>query len=106
MRKITELATKAFYKWENFKLSNTEVMALDNVVEMYLHGNLIALKIWEVVTINDAWWKTTTTKERLNWVLKEFNIPFQIAQRNWIWYIVNSRTWLSEVWNGKCNFII
>lgn len=93
MRQITRQAVNAFYRWENFSLNNTQVKMNEWVSEMFLHGNLIAiynLSTWEL-KISNAGWKTTITKERLNWIL--YSHPhtdkFQIKQTKWMWYIVN-----------------
>ena len=71
MRKITIEATRAFYNWEKYNKSNTEVIFENNISKMYLHWNLIAIfdfKLWKL-WISNAWRETVTTKERLNWIL-------------------------------------
>lgn len=73
MRNITELATKAFFNGENFKLSNTKVHADCTGIYLYLWDNLIAKRVGERVSISLAGYNTTTTRERLNGILKNFN---------------------------------
>ena len=73
MRKVTELATRAFFNGENFKLSNTEVHADCTGVYLYLWGNLIAKRVNQRVSISLAGYNTVTTRERLNGILKNFN---------------------------------
>lgn len=65
-RKISELASKAFYNREKFKLSNTEVKVLPTgEVELRLWGNLIVLKKYDKVYFTLAGWNTVTTRDRL-----------------------------------------
>ena len=98
MRQITELATSAFFRAENFKRDNTEIKAFEGCVNYYLHGNLIAT--WrtddpDVVVICDGGWQSNTTKERLN------SIPgVSICQKNWVWYLNN------EAWDGEPKAIV
>ena len=65
VRKISELACKAFYNRENFKLSNTRVDVLDGVVKLKLWGNTIAKIEDNVVWFTLSGWNTPTTKDRL-----------------------------------------
>jgi hypothetical protein len=94
MRKITEQAALAFLRRENFKLSNTEVKVEDNVVRMYLFGNLIAQKTPLATTITNCGWSTPTTKERLNGLSN-----VSIVQKKGYWYLNG------KLWDGK-NIII
>lgn len=70
MKKITKDSTQAFLKFENFKRSNTEVVASPEKSQMFLFGNLIAeMRIVngrKSLIISDAGWPTRTTRERLN----------------------------------------
>ena len=73
MRNITELATRAFFNGDNFKLSNTEVHADCTGVYLYLFNNLIAKRVGERVSITLAGYNTLTTRERLNGILSKYN---------------------------------
>ena len=73
MRNITELATRAFFNGDNFKLSNTEVHADCTGVYLYLFNNLIAKRVGERVSITLAGYSTLTTRERLNGILGKYN---------------------------------
>jgi len=84
MRKITELAVSAFAKGENFSMSNTKVVS-GNDVKMFLHGNLIAKRSNNDVSVFDGGYQSNTTKERVNGVLRHYGMP-TIYQKNFTWY--------------------
>ncbi len=91
MRKITQQAIEAFYKGVDFKKDNTEVTVGNGTVDLYLHGNLIAM-LWRhrrqnELEITNAGWQSNTTKERLNG-LKGVNI----CQKKGKWYL-NGKEW-------------
>lgn len=91
--KITEDSATAFRNRRRFKRSNTKVVnEFDWTTTMYLFGNLIArYKPRENHLWIDACWRyTTTTKERLNWILEKFN-AWKIYQTNYIWYYMDTR---------------
>jgi len=109
MRKITKESSKAFVNFEQFKKSNTRVEVFNDtdkrVVNLYLHGNLIA-EISQTgnvfqdrnhesglpmlgfsvdtskVNIDLCGWHTLTTRERINGILDALGYDFRIAQRN------------------------
>ena len=68
MRKITQLASKAFNSGEPFSLDNTLVKVSDSgvTISLLLHGNLIAVHDGDSLKITASGWNTPTTKERLN----------------------------------------
>lgn len=69
MRKITKESAEAFYRRGDFKSGNTEVKTTfgDTVItELRLFGNTIAKYENSIISITDAGWNTTTTRERLN----------------------------------------
>ena len=72
MRKVTELAVKAFFNKKAFSLSNTTVFIDRNgTVFMSLHSNIIAMLNTDGrLFISNAGWSTKTTKERLNGILE------------------------------------
>ena len=109
MRKITKESSEAFVNFEQFKKSNTRVEVFNDtdkrVVNLYLHGNLIA-EISQTgnvfqdrnhesglpmlgfsvdtskVNIDLCGWHTPTTRERINGILDALGYDFRIAQRN------------------------
>jgi len=66
MRQITQRAKQAFDNNTPFCESNTQVIVMRDVTEMYLFGNKIARKFGDKTTISLAGWNTNTTRERLN----------------------------------------
>ena len=91
MRKITKDAADAFHAGLKFRHSNTEVKVEDNVVRMYLFGNLIAQKTPLATTISDGGYgQSNTTRERLNG-LSNVNI----VQKKGYWYL-NGKLWDGE----------
>ena len=90
MRKITKQAVEAFLNDAKFNSGNTSVIVHDNGTELSLHGNTIASKQNNVLTITNAGWFSNTTKERLN------ALPnVSIYQKNRKWYLNG------ELWDGK-----
>lgn len=65
-----------------------ENMGHDVIVAKY-HGNIVASFYPEWNTYSSAGWKTSTTKERINWFLPE---GFTLYQENSIWRIVKHGT--------------
>lgn len=66
VRKISELASEAFYNREKFKRTNTEVKVLPTgEVELRLWGNLIAFRKYDKTYFTLAGWNTVTTRDRL-----------------------------------------
>ena len=91
MRKITEKAVEAFEKGVPIKISNTEVTLEDGCVCMYLHDNLIAIRdVNGEFFINNAGWRTPTTKERLNGFK-----GVHVIQRKGQWYL-NGKPWAGQ----------
>ena len=102
MRKITELAVKKFVNDENFKRGNMEVRyqhdcSLIPTTRMYLHGNCIAIKRYGKISITNAGWFSTTTKERLNGILSNiftFNRIYNYLLWKKYWRIIFSNFFL------------
>lgn len=95
MRKITQESVRAFEQNKNFKKQNTQVVCLEDTgnikTMMYLHNNLIAVKVNGELYITNAGWKLNTTKERLN------GLPgVSIYQKNFVWYL-NGKEWNGEL---------
>ena len=96
MRDIEYKCCHAFQGNYSFKRSNSEVVAEDGEVSLYLHGNLIAHKeaFSEKLVVSSCGWLTNTTKSRLNALLEYGNYQCYIYQKNFSWYvsIPNSET--------------
>jgi hypothetical protein len=102
MRKVTKTVCGAFLRGENRKVGNTQ----SEGGCLFLHGNLIAIRnCHDVITINDAGWRTVTTKERLNGVLKLAGIPCRIFQKDFCWYLWNYETKEEQPWSGVYAFV-
>lgn len=101
MRKITQKAVDALLKGETFNESNTTVSYWHGLRGMELHGNHIASydEKNHKVLIKDAWRKTKTTQERLNWILTELRV-WTLKREKWFWYINSWKDWkIQWDWN-------
>lgn len=98
MRKITSESVEAFRNGRKYKSGNTIVMVSysGTMVSFLLHGNNIASynKQTNMLALSDCGWATVTTKERLNGILKAFNLPYSINQVDFEWYIGG------KIWRG------
>ena len=97
MRKITQTIVSAFNAGNNKTTGNDSVQSVynpatkQNETQLFLHGNLIAIKnsIGQLF-ITNAGWFSNTTKERLN----ALN-GVHIQQKKGIWYLNGIE------WDGK-----
>ena len=95
MRKITQDAIRAFRNNRKFKRGNTEVRVFsnedgynsNNLRQLRLHNNVIAVLSNDGLVISDGGWQSRTTKERLNGLPNVF-----IHQKDWQWYL-NGEPW-------------
>lgn len=99
MRTITQIAVNKFLKGETFRKDNTEVwvgyeFTTQRVSRLLLHDNEIATKENGVIKIDNCGWFSTTTKERLNGLLKTLG-RIGIQQKNFKWYLDGKE------WNGR-----
>ena len=86
-RKIERLMNAAITAGKDWKLDNTEVVACSNVVDVFLHGNLIA-RIGETwIELFDGGYQSKTTKSRLNAILSEHGCGESIFQKNFQWFV-------------------
>lgn len=90
MKKVTENAANAFICRKAFSSGNTVVHAENNSVSCFLHGNKIASLTGSLLTISSCGWETSTTKERLNGILKAFNLP-HVVQKDFTWYFSDGK---------------
>lgn len=100
MRKITEITARALHRGESIKMGNTVV---ENGNIMQLHGNTIAVvnHADHVITLRDCGWTSTTTKERLNGILSEFNTGKYIVQENFQWFVKDrANDKIKDLWDG------
>ena len=102
--KITTDSANAFYNSKRFGRSNTQVLITPAWnTYMLLFGNQIARHSPrnKTLSISSAWRFSVTTKERLNWILKEFG-AWKIVQKNYCRYYVDNK-WNSTLrnWSRK-----
>ena len=90
MKKITENAVNAFVLRKTFSSGNTTVCKEENTVSFILHGNKIASLTGNLLSVSSCGWETPTTKERLNGILKAFNLP-HIVQKDFTWYFSDGK---------------
>ena len=88
-RKVTTSAVAAFMNGQYFNSGNTRVVSDCGGFKstMYLHGNSIARRVGDAITVCNGGWSSHTTKERLN------GIPgVNVHQRDFAWYL-NGQAW-------------
>lgn len=90
MRTITKQACKAFQNWEKFTWNNTKTYNDNGIMYLELFGHKIAKIENKTLYITNAWWSTTTTRERLNGL-----DGVHIQQKNWQRYLNGNE------WDGK-----
>jgi hypothetical protein len=103
MRKIEALMCDAIRNRKSFKSGNTEVKLVtyghnDHIqgeTNVYLHGNWIAKITYysdkpDYVNVNNCGWESSTTKSRINSILKTFT-EWAVYQKAHTWYSYNYR---------------
>jgi hypothetical protein len=89
-------AVNAFFEGKNVKAHNDEVERIGDISYYRLFGNVIAEydHKTKVLVLDDAGWRTVSTKERLNAILSAIGRPY-IHQSEWVWYHDGQR------WSGN-----
>ncbi|AOO16418.1 hypothetical protein HOQ65_gp160 [Cyanophage S-RIM12 isolate RW_06_0310] len=88
MRKIETQMCAAVQANQDFKSGNTQVITIEGVSFIYLHGNQIATVDEDSMTIYDGGWQSTTTKSRLNALCDAFCIDGEgVFQKNYKWFV-------------------
>ena len=88
MRKIETQMCQAIQSNLDWKSGNTQVITIDGVSFVYLHGNQIATIDEDSMTIYDGGWQSTTTKSRLNALCNYFCMDGEcVYQKNFKWYV-------------------
>jgi hypothetical protein len=90
MRVIESQMNAAITNERDWKNSNTKVVNVDGVSEVFLHNNLIARVADTWLEIFDGGWQSNTTKSRLNAILQVHGTGERIFQKNWNWFISTS----------------
>jgi len=83
-RKISQDAAEAFMRGDKFSRGNTKVQRDGVLVQLRLHGNLIAERSIHStdVQVRLAGWNTRTTRGRVNAVAEYFNPSWGFSQRD------------------------
>lgn len=88
MRKIESQMCAAIQSNQDWKSGNTQVITIEGVSFIYLHGNQIASVDEDSMTIYDGGWQSVTTKSRLNALCNEFCITGEyVFQKDFVWYV-------------------
>lgn len=92
MRKIERQMNSAIRSGKNFSSANTTVRhGFENEADVYLHGNHIATVKNNSIIIKDGGWQSNTTKSRLNAICSEFLVGARVFQKNFNWFLQQSR---------------
>ena len=88
MRKIETQMNAAIQANQDWKSGNTQVITIEGVSFVYLHGNQIATIDDDSMTIFDGGFQSVTTKSRLNALCSEFCIAGEgVFQKNYQWFV-------------------
>jgi hypothetical protein len=88
MRKIETEMCQAIQSNLDWKSGNTQVITIEGVSFVYLHGNQIATIDDDSMTIFDGGYQSTTTKSRLNALCNYFCVDGEcVYQKNFQWYV-------------------
>jgi hypothetical protein len=88
MRVIEKKMNAAITRGIDWKLDNTEVVNIDGVSHVFLHGNKIAEVGDTFLRLFDGGWQSNTTKSRLNAILHEHGAGGEhVFQKKWEWFI-------------------
>ena len=93
MRKIETQMNAAIHANQDWKSGNTQVITIEGVSFVYLHGNQIATIDDDSMTIFDGGWQSNTTKSRLNAIINEFCNAFTdgVFQKDFQWFIRDNK---------------
>ena len=92
MRKIEQQMISAIKNNIDWKCDNTEVINIEGVSFVYLHGSQIATIDDDSLTLFDGGYQTKTTKSRLNAILSEFGYTCgtkreYVFQKQFEWFV-------------------
>ena len=92
MRKIEQQMISAIKNNIDWKCDNTEVINIDGVSFVYLHGSQIATIDDDSLTLFDGGYQSKTTKSRLNAILSEFGYTCgtkreYVFQKQFEWFV-------------------
>lgn len=111
MRQIESRMLQAIYAREDWKCDNTEVSVtyfahgerLIDRINVYLYGSRIAQINADTVTVCDCGYQTTTTKSRLNAILRELcGAGIYQSKRKWFGSALEQSDWEIEPNTTHC----
>jgi hypothetical protein len=112
MRKIEQEMIDSILNKKNYSCSNTKVEVAGDVILVFLFNNLIAKITDKTVEINNQGYTSSTTKSRLNSILRKFCEARNIYQKDFSWYISgepilnNISEYPGNVWNCFPNVVL
>ena len=105
MRQIEKQMNFAVSNKGNWSGSNTSVSyhPTEHLSEVRLHGHLIAWYDHSKGTlgISSCGWTTNTTKSRLNALLYELFYGVSVFQKNWEWFVSDSKGRVVDFYDGQ-----
>lgn len=112
MRQIERNMVRAIFDGKDWRNGNTAVEWFGvDYVHIRLHGHLIAEAVrtesgsWQLI-LDDCGWQTTTTKSRLNVLLRSLVHPSMgVVQDDWSWYLVGTDGTTRVGWMGRTPFV-
>lgn len=51
------------------------------------HNTVVVAFTGKAIVLNNGGWMTNTTKTRMNQTSHQFNLGYQVHQRDWNWYV-------------------
>jgi hypothetical protein len=88
MRKIERQMNAAITKSVDWKCDNTEVVNIEGVSFVYLHGNKIAEVGDTFIRLYDGGYQSNTTKSRLNAILFDHGLGGEsVFQKQFNWFL-------------------
>ena len=111
MRKVEQIMCSLLANDEVGRASdNTEVVRYEThgplIVQLHRHVIAKYYVATRTLVLSDAGWKTRTTASRHNALLRRFAPDYRITQRDWVWYLVDTRAggWKELDWSGQARF--
>ena len=89
-RKIETQMNRAINQEIDWKKDNTQVINIEGVSFVYLYSNLIAMVADTWLELFDAGYQTTTTKSRLNAILRAHGNGEYVYSKNFNWFVSTS----------------
>jgi len=66
----------------------TTVSCKDGVTKVTYHNTDVVTFTDDTITLNSGGWQTATTKVRMNQASNQFDLGFNVIQRDWKWSVI------------------